>query len=107
MLKAGFARMDVTPPLGVSLKGNYRTRICDGVLDPLEINTVAFEENGKLAILLSADNLGIKQACCDQLRERIATATGCAPEAVYITCVHTHLAPGVGVGGYITPQDHE
>ncbi len=107
MLKAGFSRMDVTPPLGVSLKGNFRTRICDGVLDPLEINTVAFEEDGKLAILLSADNLGIKQACCDQLRERIAAATGCASEAVYITCVHTHLAPGVGVGGYITPQDYE
>ncbi len=107
MLNAGFARMDVTPPLGVSLKGNFRTRICDGVLDPLEINAVAFEDYGKKAVLLSIDNVGIKQPCCDQLRERIAEATGCATEAVYITCVHTHLAPGVGVGGYITPQDHE
>ncbi len=111
MLKAGFARMDVTPPLGVSLKGYYRVRICDGVLDPLEINAVAFEEDGKIAVLLSADNVGIKEFVCDQLRQRIAEATGCAPEAVYIACTHTHLAPGVGaimgLGGAVTPQDHE
>lgn len=111
MLKAGFARMDVTPPLGVSLKGYYRERICDGVLDPLEINAVAFEEEGKKAVLLTADNVGIKQAVCDQMRQDIADATGCDPEAVYIACTHTHLAPGVGsimgLGGAVTPQDHE
>lgn len=55
MLKAGFARMDITPSLGVSLKGYYRERICDGILDPLEINAVAFEEDGKKAVLLTAD----------------------------------------------------
>lgn len=96
MLKAGFARVDITPPLGVSIKGYYKERICDGILDPLEINAVAFEESGKKAVLLSADNLGISQSYCDQIRKDIAAAVGCAPEAVYLACTHTHLAPGVG-----------
>ena len=111
MLKAGFARMDVTPPLGVTLKGYYKQRICDGILDPLEINAVAFEEDGKKAVLLTADNVGIKQAVCNQMRADISAATGCDPEAIYIACTHTHLAPGVGsimgLGGAVTPEDHE
>ncbi|MBR6794354.1 MAG: hypothetical protein IKM48_08390 [Clostridia bacterium] len=111
MLQAGFARMDVTPPLGVSLKGYYRIRICDGVLDPLEINAVAFEEDGKKAVLLSIDNVGIKQTVCDEIRDKIAAATGCAREGIYLACTHTHLGPGVGtimgLGGSVTPQDDE
>ena len=111
MLKTGFARVDVTPPLGVSLKGYYRVRICDGVLDPLEINAVALDDGSTRAVLLSCDNIGIQQDVCDLIREQVAAATGCSREGVYIACTHTHLAPhvgnGKGIAGAITPQDHE
>jgi len=111
MLSAGFARRDVTPPLGVSLKGYYRVRICDGMLDPLEINAVAFDDGNTRAVLLSCDNLGIQQDVCDHIREKIAAATGCSREGVYIACTHTHLAPHIGnrtgTAGAITQQDRE
>ena len=111
MLKVGFARIDITPPLGVTLKGYYRTRVCDGVLDPLEINAIAFDDGNKKAVVMSIDNLGINQSTCLELRERIAEATGLSPEAVYLHCTHTHLAPAVsaimGLAGFITEEDHQ
>ena len=44
MLKAGFGRIDITPPLGVSVQGYYEKRLADGILDPLYATAVAFED---------------------------------------------------------------
>ncbi len=96
MLKTGFARLDVTPQLNVSLKGYYSVRLCDGILDPLEVNAVAFDDEKTRAVIISIDNLGIKQKNCDVLREKVAKAINCSKEGVYIACTHTHLAPGLG-----------
>ena len=40
-LKAGFARVNVTPMLGIHVAGYFKERIADGVLDELEINALA------------------------------------------------------------------
>ena len=56
MLKTGFARLDVTPQLNVSLKGYYSVRLCDGILDPLEVNAVAFDDEKTRAVIISIDN---------------------------------------------------
>ena len=42
--RAGFARVDATPPPGLPLVGYFTTRIADGVLDPLYIDCVAVSE---------------------------------------------------------------
>ena len=39
--KAGFARKDITPPLGVFMPGYYQKRYAKEILDPLQINCVA------------------------------------------------------------------
>ena len=33
--KAGFARVDATPPLGIPIVRHFHQRIADGLLDPL------------------------------------------------------------------------
>ena len=55
MFYAGFARLDITPPLGIPLTGYYRSRYADGVLDPLEINALAVSDGEKKAVLLRLD----------------------------------------------------
>ena len=44
MLQAGFARVDVTPPLGNPLAGYFNRREADGVLDPIELNALAVSD---------------------------------------------------------------
>ena len=47
--KAGFARVDITPPLGSFMPGYYVDRRAKQVLDPLQINCVAFSDGKEIA----------------------------------------------------------
>ena len=40
-LQVGFARLDITPELGIGISGYYVERRAEGVLDPLEVNALA------------------------------------------------------------------
>jgi len=40
-LQAGFARVDVTPMLGIGLGGYFKVRKAEAVLDELELNALA------------------------------------------------------------------
>ena len=59
---AGFARLDITPPLGLKMIGTGFTgplRFTKGVLDPLYVNAIAFGGEDKSAVILVCDLLGI------------------------------------------------
>ena len=98
MLQAGFARIDITPPLGTSLQGYYRVRLADGILDPLLATAVVFDNAGKRAALVSLDLIGCGQKFLDPIREAAAEKLGTDPEAIIIHCCHTHLGPKTGTG---------
>ena len=76
MLKAGFARLDITPPLGTFLSGSYNARYAKGVLDPLELNAIAFSDGETTDLLITADLIGVDRVTCNSLREEISSATG-------------------------------
>ena len=44
MLKAGFSRLDVTPPLGSYVAGYFVARYAKGVLDPIYLNALAMTD---------------------------------------------------------------
>lgn len=95
MLKAGFARVDITPPLGVTLAGYFEERIADGVLDPLLATAVAFDDGEKKAVVISLDLVGLNSIFMQELRPAVAQAVGTQTDAVFIACTHTHLGPDV------------
>lgn len=92
-LKAGFSRIDITPPLGVRLAGYFIERISDGILDPLMATAIAVSDGEKSAVVISIDLIGIPQTMCDTMRKRIGEKTGLPSEAVFLCCTHTHLGP--------------
>ena len=98
MLKAGFGRIDITPPFGVSVQGYYEQRLADGILDPLYATAVAFDDGENKAVVISVDVIGFHQMLMDRVRTMIAEAIGTVKEAVFICCTHTHLAPGITAG---------
>ena len=98
--KAGFARVDITPPLGTPIVGYFEERRARGILDNLEANAVAFSDGERAAVMIAADLLGIEGVEFNAaLRRRVAEATGVSDEAVYIHCTHTHTGPGAGRAG--------
>lgn len=108
MLKVGFSRIDITPPLGLNLAGYYHHRPADNILDPLYATAVAFDDGEKRAVILSVDNAGINQDILGKIRDSIAEACNTVREAVYIACTHTHLGPQVfeGKNKYGDPPEY-
>ena len=54
-VKAGFSRLDITPPIGIPVAGYYEKRYAKGYLDRLEIQAVAIEKDDKRAIVINLD----------------------------------------------------
>lgn len=91
--QVGFARIDVTPPLGTPIAGYYHKRIADGILDPLLATAVAVSDGTETAVVVSLDAIGIAQDECDKLRNIVAERNQIPYEAVFIACTHTHTGP--------------
>jgi len=93
IFKAGFARLDITPPLGVNISGYYNQRIADGILDNLYASAVAVNDGTNTAVALSLDIIGMPKNKMDAYRKLIAEKNSLSFEAVFIACTHTHTGP--------------
>lgn len=92
----GFSRLDITPPLGTNIRGYFHQRLCEGVLDALEINAIAIKKDNEVVVLISIDAEECTTDFCDGAREMVAKATGLDKKAVFIHITHTHVAPSYG-----------
>ncbi|MBQ9116815.1 MAG: hypothetical protein IJY04_07300 [Clostridia bacterium] len=94
MIKAGFSRLDITPPLGADLSGYFFRRAAKGVLDPLYLNTVAISEpNGETLLIMALDFIGITMDKNILIRRFISEQTGVKAENIVIAALHQHTAP--------------
>jgi hypothetical protein len=92
MLQAGFARLDMTPPLGTPLAGYYSQRLAQGVLDPLSINALALSDGEHTAVMLTVDVLGIRRSYTDEIRAMIAQRTGLPVAHIMVAGLHQHTS---------------
>ena len=92
---AGFARVDITPPLGSFMPGYYKDRRAKEVLDPLQINCVAFSDGKTTALVMQVDAEAVSDAVAGRMRDAIVKSTGVARDAILIHASHTHD------GGYL------
>lgn len=95
-LKVGFGRVDITPPMGIFVSGYFIPRYADGVLDELYANAMAFDVDGKKALLIVLDNVGIPQDIIFDFIDAISKKTGVDREGIFISCTHTHTGPELG-----------
>ena len=92
MLKAGFARLDVTPPLGTFIPGAGIQRFSEKVLDPIFLNALAISLDGETVIIVAADFLAIGMQYANELRDVIAKRTGVPVKNIMIHALHQHSA---------------
>ncbi len=94
--RAGFSRADITPPLGVFMPGYYKVRHAKSVLDPLQINCVAFCDGRKTALVMQFDTEALSDYVADRMRDAVVKATGVDRDAILLHASHTHD------GGHLT-----
>jgi neutral ceramidase len=93
-LKAGAARIDITPAKPVTLSG-YASRkgLSTGVHDPLSARALAFEAGGKRLVLVSTDIIGFYGGTDEFLRGALLKEFNLQPGELFLTAIHTHAAP--------------
>jgi neutral ceramidase len=105
-LKAGFAKLSVTPPFDCEMAGFVaRKNNCCGTHDLLWARALVLaDEQGKLAIV-AVDILGIDGGTVRKIRAEVAARTDIPPERVMISAIHTHAGPATIERGYLGRTD--
>jgi len=96
MIQAGFARVDVTPPLGTPISGYFNARYAKDVRDPIEVNAIAIGNGTDTLLILACDVVAITQQHADELRAQISARTGVPADHVMISALHQHTSICLG-----------
>ncbi len=107
-IKVGFSRVNVNPPLGTLIGGYVEWRRTEGILDDVEINSVAFEKDGKIALISVIDNLHLRSHFVDKLVQAISKKTGISEDSIFLHATHTHVSPYTEIKEGISSEiDHQ
>ncbi len=93
MIKTGFSRLCINPPLGTPITGYFEERYTKGILDDLYVSAIAFDDSEKKALLISIDSLMFTKKQCDHMRSVISEYTKVPFDGIFISCSHTHTGP--------------
>jgi neutral ceramidase len=91
-LRAGFARRDITQPLGTPSSLGLFTVVSE-IWDPLSATAVVLESAGARIALVGLDLCGLLEASHRAIREAVAAATGIPAGDVILNVSHSHSAP--------------
>ena len=88
-LRIGIFEADASPAIGTMLAYDP----CIEVTDPLSCRGIVIVGAGRPIVLCAIDWIGVANESHDELRARLATATGTTPDRVSVHALHQHDAP--------------
>ena len=98
ILRAGAAKIDITPEKPVRMAGYAgRTGLSKGVHDPLSARVVIFVCGGKRLVLVSTDLLGFYGGTAEHLRKVILDEFKLEPSELFLSAIHTHAGPSLTI----------
>ncbi len=109
-LRAGAARMDITPPVPTPLAGyppiglwagsptdhqgyTGRTGPFDGVTTPVYARAVALDDGERTAVVVAMDVCVVERSFTERVRHAANERWGLPPEAVTLAASHNHSGP--------------
>lgn len=94
VLKAGTAKIDITPQYDVSLAGYVlREGKSTGVLHHIFARALYLEQGGSSALIIVCDLIGFDKEYVANIRSNIREMTGKRNLDIMIACTHTHSGP--------------
>ncbi len=92
-MKIGYHKLDITPKKSVYMAGYNRPFQSQGVLDPIEINTMVLSYQEKLFVISILDSIIIENSVIKPVKKEICHQYNLSDDQVIIGCIHTHSAP--------------
>jgi hypothetical protein len=99
--KIGLARVKITPADPVFMAGyQQRDHPSEKVTSDLYAKAMSLEDrNGKVAVLVTADLIGLRADLCDSVADAVAGPTGLKRDQLLFNASHTHTGPTLSLGG--------
>lgn len=97
-MKAGFARADITPPVGTPMLGYgiTRERLSASNHDPLYFRAVYLTHEGHEALICSFDYCFVAREDGDRWRGVLSREFGIRGDAIMFSATHNHAGPALG-----------
>lgn len=94
VLKAGVARIEITPPVGFRMQGAMR-RIepSEGIESPLLATSLVLGEDENKVVIFDCDLIGFDLPLAEEIRLAVAKRVGTPSDHVIVGCTHTHNGP--------------
>lgn len=94
LLRAGAARVTITPPLGIRMLGYTVQESCSRSIErELTATALLLADGDAQIVIIACDIVFIQNPHCDRIRQAIADRMGISPAAILINFSHTHLGP--------------
>lgn len=95
-LKAGFAKIDITPPLGRVMQGCMRKTIVGDVVEqPLFARVAIFDDGANRSAIIQLDLLSIRWTQTNVFRREIEKRYGFPGANIMVAAIHNHRGPAV------------
>lgn len=105
MLRAGFGKICISPPVGAPLAGfAARHDVSKGIHDDLYARALVLENAEAAVAIVSVDLLALPSEFIRRVRNAIQASTGLSPDSVMIASTHTHAGP-VTITTFFNPDE--
>lgn len=105
MLRAGFSKVCISPPIGAPLAGfAARQGVSQGIHDDLFARALVLANGEAVVALVSVDLLALPSDFIKRVRDGIQSRTGIDPASVMIASTHTHAGP-VTITTFFNPEE--
>jgi neutral ceramidase len=95
ILLAGAAKVDITPPLGTFINGDFVAHYAQYIHDPLFAKALFFQQNDVVTAIVVVDICVMPRDFLDDIKAEIHWETGIDPARIMISSTHTHAAGSV------------
>ena len=91
VFKAGAATSNITPPLGMTIVGNFAPQpVSKHVHDELHVRCLALDDGKTKLVCAVADNLHLSREILDETKKKLEADTGIPASHMMFSSTHTH-----------------
>lgn len=103
-MKAGFAAIDVTPPMGACIGGWIKSVPATEVLDPVFVRACVLESGGERLGLLQVDGVRAPWSVVCAVRRAIEDRYGVPGDRVMVAATHNHACGAIDASYHVKPD---
>ena len=104
-IRAGFAEVDITPPVGTHKIGWLRDIVTDIVLDPLYARIAVLTCQDRTIAFVQLDTLSIRWTQTTAIREEVSKRYDVPGDGIMVAATHNHAGPAVANCGDVRRDD--